>query len=301
MEDVLDLLKIVYQRIKPQDCYTILLRWKAMRMERMLLRREDRYKVNNIPRNKKIIVSLTSYPARFESLHLVIRSMLLQTMAPDEIILYLDNDDVVEKVPESLEGLKEYGLKIEWRPGRIKPHKKYYYAIQEHPNDIIITVDDDCLYPDDLIECLYKTHLQFPDCVVARRARKISFGKDKKIKSYNQWYLIGVKKGKPSLSLVATGVGGVLYPPHCMHQDMFEQELFLKLAPQTDDLWLKIMQIKVGTKVVTCGWKSVHKRALIPGTQEQALSYDNVLNNKNDECVRKLMRYYQLIAEDFGC
>ena len=77
-------------------------------------------------------------------------------MPPDAIILYLDDD--VEELPDSLRKLEKYGLQIEWRPGRIKPHKKYYYAIKEHPDDIVVTVDDDVMYPAELIESLYKTH-----------------------------------------------------------------------------------------------------------------------------------------------
>ncbi|MFD2440114.1 hypothetical protein ACFSS8_08530 [Paracoccus kondratievae] len=37
-----------------------------------------------------LIVSLTSYPARFASLHLVLRSVLQQTVRADRVILWLD-------------------------------------------------------------------------------------------------------------------------------------------------------------------------------------------------------------------
>ena len=29
----------------------------------------------------------------------------------------------------------------------LKAHKKYYYAFKEYPDDIVITVDDDVIYP----------------------------------------------------------------------------------------------------------------------------------------------------------
>ena len=38
---------------------------------------------------KRIIVSLTSYPARYESLHLVVESMLKQKLKANKVILYL--------------------------------------------------------------------------------------------------------------------------------------------------------------------------------------------------------------------
>ena len=103
---------------------------KSLHIENELLKQESKYRVNTVQREQKIIVSLTSFPARFEKLHLVIRSLLVQTMPPDVIVLYLDYDDV-DALPNSLKELEKYGLQIEWRPGRMKPHKKYYYAIKE--------------------------------------------------------------------------------------------------------------------------------------------------------------------------
>lgn len=104
---------------------------KSLQIENELLKQESQYRVNTVQREQKIIVSLTSFPARFEKLHLVIRSLLVQTMPPDAIILYLDDDVVVEELPDSLRKLEKYGLQIEWRQGRIKPHKKYYYAMDQ--------------------------------------------------------------------------------------------------------------------------------------------------------------------------
>ena len=257
---------------------------KSLQIEQELIKKEPQYRLNTAQRDQKIIVSLTSFPARFEKLHLVIRSLLVQTMPPDAIILYLD-DDVVEELPDSLRKLEKYGLQIEWRPGRIKPHKKYYYAIKEHPDDIVVTVDDDVMYPAELIESLYKAHQRFPGCVVATRAHRILFSNHKTIRSYNNWHWADEHRNKPSLALMATGVGGVLYPPYCMSEELLNQELFLKLSPNADDLWLKVMQIKKGTKVVLCDSKVSHMRADIQGTQEQSLNSSNV----------------HLTANDFGC
>lgn len=273
---------------------------KSLQMEKQLVEKEPQYRLNAIQRHQKIIVSLTSYPKRFEKLHLVIRSLLVQTMPPDEIILYLDDDVVVDKLPDSLCKLEKYGFKIEWRPGRLKPHKKYYYALKEHPDDIIVTVDDDVMYPADLIENLFKTHMMFTDCVVATRAHRILFDKNKKIKSYNNWHWADEHRNKPSLALMATGVGGVLYPPCCMNEEIFNQELFLKLSPKADDLWLKVMQIKNKTRVVLCDGDAEHKRADIQGTQEQSLNSSNVHKRVNDKYMDNLIRYFNLTADDFG-
>ena len=83
---------------------------KSLHIENELLKQESQYRVNTVQRERKIIVSLTSFPARFEKLHLVIRSLLVQTMPPDAIILYLDDD--VEELPDSLRKLEKYGLHL---------------------------------------------------------------------------------------------------------------------------------------------------------------------------------------------
>ena len=57
-------------------------------------------------RGSKDIVSLTSYPKRFRYLHLTVKSLLLQTVKPDKIILYLGDDARDVPLPEALVRLK---------------------------------------------------------------------------------------------------------------------------------------------------------------------------------------------------
>ena len=75
-------------------------------------------------RQQKIIVSLTSYPKRFRYLHLTVKSLLLQTVKPDKIILYLGDDARDVPLPEALVRLKKKGLSIEYRTGNLRSHKK---------------------------------------------------------------------------------------------------------------------------------------------------------------------------------
>ena len=42
--------------------------------------------------SKDVIISLTSYPARFKNLHIVIRSLLQQRIRAEKIVLYLGKD-----------------------------------------------------------------------------------------------------------------------------------------------------------------------------------------------------------------
>ena len=46
--------------------------------------------------------------------------------------------------------------------------------MQEFPDDIIVTVDDDVIYYKEMLSELYKTYLKFPKCIVTGRAHEIT-------------------------------------------------------------------------------------------------------------------------------
>lgn len=257
------------------------------------------YGLNEEERSEEIIVSLTSFPARFESLHLVIKSILCQDMKPDRLILFLDDTVSVDMVPESLTELRKYGLEIEFRPHNMKPHKKYYYAMKEHPESIVITIDDDIMYPSDLISTLYECHKKFENCVIATRSHRILFDNNGQIKKYNEWKWMDESTNKPSMELMATGCGGVLYPPHCMSDKLLDYELIKKLSLNADDLWLKVMQVLVHTPVVNCSQEIRKKRVVVDGSQEESLNASNVHENVNDVYMNNLMNYFKLTEKDF--
>lgn len=257
------------------------------------------YGLNEEKRSEEIIVSLTSFPARFVSLHLVIKSILCQDMKPDRLLLFLDDTVSADELPESLTTLKKYGLEIEFRPRNMKPHKKYYYAMKEHPESIVITIDDDIIYPNDLVSTLYECHKKFENCVIATRSHRILFDNNGQIKKYNEWKWTDESTNKPSMELIATGCGGVLYPPHCMSNKLLDYELIKNLSLNADDLWLKVMQVLVHTPVVNCNQEIRKKRVVVDGSQEESLNASNVHENVNDLYMNNLMNYFKLTKKDF--
>ena len=119
----------------------------------------------------RIVVSLTSYPARIHSVYRVIDNILSQTRKPDRILLWLAESQFPEKernLPGELMKETERGLEIRWCRD-LRPHKKYLYAMKEFPEDILITVDDDLVYPDDMIDVLYQSYVKHPRAVSAMR------------------------------------------------------------------------------------------------------------------------------------
>ena len=102
---------------------------------------------------KKIIVSMTSYPERIAYVEKVLDSIINQTIKPDKIILYLSLAQFSnQKILPDYSKYEQYGFEISWHDEDIGPHKKYYYVMQEYPDSIIITVDDDILYNNIMVE-----------------------------------------------------------------------------------------------------------------------------------------------------
>ncbi len=254
------------------------------------------YALNTEPRKQKITVSLTSFPLRFGGLHLVIKSLLTQTVRPDRIVLYYDADT---PLPGSLTALTAYGFQAQKRDTpAIKPHNKYLHAMLDYPDDLIVTVDDDMIYPPDLIEKLMLTHERFPQCVCAARAHLMRF-EDGKVAPYDSFGWCLTKINTPSMRYLATGVGGVMYPPGCLDSRAFDVRQITELCPNADDLWLKVMQVLKGTKVAVCD-RSVAKRILpVPDSQTESLNASNVHAHKNDEYMRALCEAFSLTEADF--
>ena len=248
-------------------------------------------------REVPIVVSLTSYPARFSTLHLCLRSIFNQTLQADKVILYLDKSVSLQDIPKKVLDLQNKGLEIRPICENIKPHNKYFYAMQEFPDAIIITIDDDALYPKDTIETLYKNFKKHPNSVSARRVHKTTHLLDETIAPYRLWDLEYKKETTPSLNLMATGVGGVLYPPHIFNtnSDYFKIENIQNYCLNADDVWLMFIENKEGIKVCWAPNKQPLPYPIISDNiNDFALSNENVENNRNDYFIEKCQNFFKI-------
>lgn len=228
--------------------------------------------------NDTIIISLTSYPARIQNLWMVVKTLLNQKGIDNyKVILWLSEIQFpkgIDSLPKSLAQLIAKGLDVRFVSDDLKSHKKYYYAFKEYPNNIVVTVDDDVLYPPILVKTLLDVHKRYSNCVICNRGIKID-----KIKSYSKWenvdqFLI------PQNNILPTGIGGVLYPPHCYNKCIFDVKAIKATCINGDDLWLNFMCRLNDTKVVHTGAKFGFITVL--SSQKTALSIENVNHDKND-------------------
>ena len=155
-----------------------------------------------------IVVSLTTYSIRFKSVCEALRTLLNQTLKADRIVVYLDCG--MEDITEEMRSFIERGIEYRFNCENLLSHKKYYYAFKEFPESLVITVDDDLLYSNDMIESLYRSYRNHPDCMSARRVHKMRFSDDGKLLPYKQWIYECKSDTEPSHELFATTGGGTV-------------------------------------------------------------------------------------------
>ena len=172
--------------------------------------------------------------------------------------------------------------------------------MQEFSEEIVITVDDDLIYDRNLIRDLHETHKKYPKCVCARRVNLITKDSSGNAKKYNDWEWECRKVTEPSLSLLATGCGGVLYPPHLLPKETFDIESIKAHCLNTDDIWLKFMEMKNKIPVVWTNSKVVHPLS-VRNSQESGLLQTNTKGeNRNDTNIKAMEKFtgIKLIPSD---
>lgn len=243
-----------------------------------------------------VIVSLTSFPGRIKSVWLTIESLTRQTCKPSKIILWLAESqfDALETLPKKLLRLQKKGLEIRFCED-IRSHKKYYFSMKAYPNHAIITVDDDTLYPEDLVEALVRTSDKNPGVVCCNLAHQMSV-KDGEISGYNEWGSGAQGCGEVSHLLVPIGCEGVLYPPGTLSSEAFNIPKIRALCPLADDLWLKGMSTLNGRKAIKVNPMSITYVNLLSSGIE-SLNKVNVDEHMNDVQLRAMMNEYPRMRE----
>lgn len=246
----------------------------------------------------RVIVSLTSYPARFKAVAQTLEPLFRQTVAPDCIQLWLAEDEFPQTgdLPESLRELVGLGLEIKWCERSLKPHTKYFWAMQENPGAIVITIDDDIVYSLNLVETLLQEHYRHPEAIIANRTHIITLDERGAIARYGDWTFEQTSiSGIPRKDLLATGVGGVLYPPSVFDEAVFDEEAIGETCLLADDLWLMIHELRLGVPVVSTGIDPT--LSYVPGTQESGLYLDNLVGCRNDDFLKVLFERYPSVKE----
>jgi hypothetical protein len=235
----------------------------------------------------RLIVSLTSHEPRFATLHLSLQCLLDQTVRPDAIILWVD-EAAMPRLPRNVLSLRNAGLIIATGPD-IGPYGKILPALESEPAAFIVTADDDAYYHRSWLAELVDAAQPGEHEVVCHRAHRIELGSDHLPLPYDRWD-VNLRKPEASLLVFPTGVGGVLFPPGVFHPDVLNRDLYARLCPTADDLWLYWMARRQGVTFRKIG----HRRPvpLWSGSQKVSLHQINVLNGGNDRQMAQLIERF---------
>lgn len=247
---------------------------------------------------EELIVSLTTYGQRIYDVYLTIESIMQGFVKPNRIILWLAEDEFKGKrLPESLRMQEKRGLEIRYCAD-LRSYKKLIPTLALCPDATIVTIDDDVMYDVDFLDHLLAAHAEHPRMVCAGRVHRIRLDHNGAPLSYLQWQEC-VTDAQVSPLNFFTGIGGVLYPPHCLDADVYDTKLFQDLCPSADDIWFYVMLLKKGTSIV----KSYTKRpdgdyVYIHIGQTDGLCIQNTDKNNcaNDVQFDRVMTHYDLYS-----
>ena len=253
---------------------------------------DDQLGKNAGPAMVDVIISLTSIPSRLSTLHLTIKSLLNQGVSFEKIILWL-HQDLENNLPPALERLQGKRFEIRYST-TTEPHRKLIETLKLYPDRIIVTCDDDVMYPADWLFRLLESWKHTPDDIVAHRCRKIRI-KNGEIRPYRNWH--SEPTGESSPLAVALGWGGVLFPPGSLDDRVLDRDTYMRLSPNADDLWYKAMAMLKGTAMRKSRYPYPAPIPII-GSQGVSLQKTNIGEDQNRVQLLALAEEYDLIFEE---
>lgn len=201
------------------------------------------YKDSSAEKDDRPLVALTAISSRLDRLNETISTILNQTLEPHSVNLYLSKepyliDEGVQEQDPRLRELHELGANI-YFVKNIGPYRKQYPILKQlhdsnsSPNTCFVTIDDDVIYPENVLESLMRA-ASTNDAVVSHRGRKITFSKN--------WFAPYKSFVKPSQTAeilhIGTGRNGIAY--RLKHFPRFYDDYIGPcIAPTADDLWCK--------------------------------------------------------------
>lgn len=267
--------------------------------------------------SQKVYVTLTTISRRIEKVYETIMSLLTQDYPIDQITLYISLepfllDHGIQHIPTELQLLTDLDTRfIISYVENIGSYRKLLPCLRSHWTEdcLIITVDDDKIYPKDMVSEMISYYRQHGERhIVANRA----FVKTNKIlknlchdhcqvksdliklverqcanKSEAQAlsYQFGSEYDFIKIISFCEGNDGVLYHPKFFTPIVYDWKLIKNLAGNHDDFWFKLCALINGHGVICLSLFETRKTRQRENTQTSALhkhinigSYEKYLN-----------------------
>jgi len=278
---------------------------KQLAREDQELKKEVAKKILNLPdgflgTNESIFVlSLTSHGKRVEdSLPYALYSLVTQTVKPYRIAVYLDKANWSdENLPPLLIKLKQVGVSFFYCDDLLS-YKKLIPALEQFPNNPIITFDDDFYYNSQYLEWMSAAYQESDKQTVLGSWGCIPEKQDGKYLPYNEWKdCMYWTEGMP---ISFFGGNGTCYPPNLFDDEIRNSDVFLKICPKADDIWFWAMEERLGIKrayITPKGYgyhRSVDRIYEYQVGADGCLTLSNVINGENDVQLKNVLDYYNL-------
>lgn len=244
--------------------------------------------INTFKREFPLIVSLTSTEKHFKDLELSLYSILNQSVKPDKIILWLPDEYELSELPYSITRYIKNGVDIKFVENKCG-YNNFIYALKEFNNSILVIASDDIIYPKDWLKKLYHSYITTPENIHIHNALGVKVI-GTKLSSVETWEI--VKKEYAGYENFIMSEGGVLLPPHCFVKEVFREDIFIKNAPYSVNVWLWFMALVSGRKIQivknhikTLSCTNILRKTLFFDTTKEIQKYNEQINN--------LMNFYK--------
>lgn len=199
---------------------------------------------------EKIIVSMTSWPPRYESAALAMKFIVQQCDEGNlhdraKFVLVLSEDECCatyarKEACELMEKMDALGVEVIIDKGNIRSHKKLIPTLEKYPYNPILVVDDDIQQERGWLRTFIDDNERHPnDIIYGNATSRIKIAEGKIFEDRGVIARIMSKPGHVSIDLKpANGAAGTLYPAYTFtHEQFFDRDLFMRIAPTDDETW----------------------------------------------------------------
>jgi len=201
----------------------------------------------------EFVISIASYPQRIHFLPAVVQALTKQTLRPRHLYLILSEEEWhYKQVPNFIEKLVKRGVEILWTKGNPYAVKKLLPVIERHPDLGIITLDDEIIYGQRIVEELINKCIT-KKCLIVGHVGKVLYRKGNKISMmYRDKKPADLKT--PSNQIYFLVGMGTLYLPGSIDHRALDLDAVKRIVPgRGSDIWFWAAAISANSKQICLG------------------------------------------------
>lgn len=184
-------------------------------------------------RSERLVVSLTTTPARAGRLGAVLRSLIDQTVQPDRIVLALPTHTRAG-IPYPGAATLDLPSGVEILACRDEgPATKLLPVLEAEPRALLVAVDDDVIYPRRFLASLLDEHRRRPDAALGFPGVRLSPGIP--FSRLDHTFATGIPE--PRRVDVLFGTWGYLVPPGALGPEVHDLSAAPEALRWVDDIW----------------------------------------------------------------